>query len=175
MTPNRTFCALWLAFIVPVFGGFWSFCCPAQLVTTPGGGVPWFTAMSPAYQFLGPCGTLITGGPSCPLQFTDTPSQPSAGNDIGYTKLATSFKAPWPIAVCEIDLYLIRSGSPSGTMTVSIYSDNSGQPGSIIGTASSAVNPSSIQTGVFTLIPFVGVSANIAPGPWYWIVLSMTA
>lgn len=79
---------------------------------------------------------------------------------------AEPFNAPAPTTVQRVALYLFQAdaGSPTSTIDVNVYSDNTGAPGTILGTET--VTISDLSAGFFNTIQFdnpVSVSGD------YWV------
>lgn len=74
-----------------------------------------------------------------------------------------------------LSLSLAGSLAPNGTVTASVYTDNAGSPGTIIGTGGTVpvgtVQPGSGYTSAFFSINATGISASTP----YWIVLNFGA
>lgn len=77
--------------------------------------------------------------------------------------------------VCAIGLYLSPAvqGAGSLTMTAAIYDDNTGVPGSQVGTASDSISVSSLSSGENEVI-FENVDADITDAGTYWVNLIMS-
>lgn len=107
----------------------------------------------------------VTGNP--------TGTQPSLGLNSGDVYDAFNFVAGSTYTLCKITMQMGNQGSPTFTMTASIYTDNAGSPGTLIGTASSSVNASSLSNS-FASINFVSLSASLVSGTTYWVVFKQT-
>lgn len=76
---------------------------------------------------------------------------------------------------CKVTIYMEREGTASGDLSVGIYSDNAGEPGSVITGFSSTVAASGVSTDTGTPIEFSGLSAALTSGITYWIVVQTTS
>ena len=84
------------------------------------------------------------------------------------------FTADGTYTACKVDVNLQKVGTPSVNLDVSIYTDNAGVPGTLIGTASDVIASSTISTSP-TTYTFVNMSASLTSGTLYWIVLHASA
>lgn len=84
--------------------------------------------------------------------------------------LALPFYATNSATVCKIDIVIRYGVDAGGTLTAAIYSNSANSPGSIIGSASGAVDitafTSSFTTNTITL------SSSITAGSTNWLVLA---
>jgi hypothetical protein len=116
------------------------------------------------------------GAASCNnLVQTFEPTLNSAFGNISYKWLATDFVASADYTLCKAELRLIRTGSPSGTMTAQIHASSAGPvPGAAVGTASDSVAVGTVGTS-FSYITFTNMSASLVNGTAYFMVLKFTA
>jgi hypothetical protein len=93
------------------------------------------------------------------------------GNDTSNQYCAQKIVPVATYTACAVDLYLEAIGSPTGTITVAIFSHDSGndQPSSQIGTASDTVDASTIG-GAEEVVSFSNLSADVTASSTYWIV-----
>lgn len=90
-------------------------------------------------------------------------------------RLAQSFQVQSNVSVDNIKLYLDKKSTPAGTLTLALYSDSGGVPGSPLanGTANTVAASSlssSLTLTTFTFPNAPALSANVT----YWMVLSTT-
>ena len=101
------------------------------------------------------------------LSFLDATHKWVAGAFVagGYGSTWTGTKT-----FCKIVVYLEKTGTPTGTLTAGIYTDNAGVPGTLVGTASTnVVNYSDVGTD--TQVTFTGLSASLTAGTTYHVVV----
>lgn len=89
---------------------------------------------------------------------------------------ASKFTAGATYTSCKVEILCNKLGTPAGTWTVSIYSDSSGSPGSIVGTASTAVNKTDFTADPGSdYEPFSGtLSAALTASTVYWVVIQQS-
>lgn len=89
-----------------------------------------------------------------------------------YYYSASSFTMGETATVCSIELEL-KKGTASGTYKVGIYSNNSGEPGTLIGSWSDNYNVSDLTTSyVYTAATKTGgLGAALTASTLYWIVV----
>lgn len=104
----------------------------------------------------------------------DGAALPTLGRYSGNWYFASTFTAGSSFTVCAISANLAAVGSPTQTITASIWSDNSGTPDAQVGTASATVDASGLS-GSQTTVQFTGVSASLTSGTTYWVVLGVGA
>jgi len=88
--------------------------------------------------------------------------------------VAFIFTAVNSFTVTQAVLRLSRTGSPTFNVDVRIYTDNAGNPGTLIGTGSGTVAASSVATSESDVM-FTGLSAAITAGTKYHIVIHCSA
>lgn len=96
------------------------------------------------------------------------------GYSASYVYTGFAFVAASSYTMCKIELSVIKIGTPSYTVTVSIYTDSADHPGTLVGTGSAAVNVSTFGTS-YGNITFTGMSASITSGTRYWYVMQATS
>jgi hypothetical protein len=108
--------------------------------------------------------------PSCSTESQTCTTETSGANSgVGatYTKKAWKFQASESTTICKIEIYAKEVGNMTNTVTVSIRNDNSGNPGTLVGDASSATDVSGWGTSygyrAFTL------SAPVEATSEYWV------
>ena len=89
-------------------------------------------------------------------------------------KVAQSFQVTGTQEVATVKLWLKKSGSPTGTMTLRIETDNSGDPSGTLADANLTVDvaESSVGTSYADVTFTFATPANISGSTTYWIVLS---
>lgn len=103
-----------------------------------------------------------------------TADQVAIGNFSSHTYIATKFVAGSSYTVCKATIPFFNTLSPTGSITMYIYSDSPGAPGTQIGTGSGAVLESSFPGTEGTAIAFTGMSAAVVSGTTYWLVAALT-
>jgi hypothetical protein len=90
----------------------------------------------------------------------------------GYRVWASWFVAPENMTACAAGAYLKQLPSTSATFTITanIWSDNSGVPGSPIGSTSGGVSSSGLPLGATEVI-FHNINAPLSSGVKYWLVV----
>lgn len=79
-------------------------------------------------------------------------------------------------SLCKIRLYIGKVGTTANTLTVCVYNDNGGVPGSQVGNCSAVVPISSLETYTDGCqYTFTGLCAPVANGVPYWIVIKPSA
>jgi len=101
-------------------------------------------------------------------------SQGNVGSHSFYQYRAGNIDTTSAYTVCKVELSLKSVGSPTQDLTVSIYDDSSGEPGSLVGTASDAVDASTIGS-TFEWVEFTGISAVLSDATTYWVVIHADA
>ena len=92
--------------------------------------------------------------------------------------LATKFVADSSYTVCNVDLWMSTINDLSSdvrTIQVAIFTDDAGEPGTQIGTASDLKDLKDVTGGASTLYNFTGVEALVESGQTYWVVLITSA
>lgn len=119
-------------------------------------------------------GSVSGGGGSCDTLAESCTSGSGSGYSLGNIStrkyLSTRFTTSASRSICKIACSLQSVGSPTFSVNAYIYTDNNGEPGSVVGTGSSAVSASSIPTS-FSDVEFSNVSATLSSGTVYWVVL----
>jgi hypothetical protein len=129
-----------------------------------------------AYQaaFLKPA----AGGGGCTTLAGDFSGSYIADNPLGNAAqskyFAVWFNASATETWCRVDVNLKTTGSPTFTITASIYTYSGGTPGALVGSASTPVNASSIGSS-YGYITFSGLSASLTSGNDYCLVLTSSA
>lgn len=128
------------------------------------------------WPFPGPGRASTSGGCST---LADSVTGTSAGNEsLGSFSSSTykggNFTAASSYTLCSVTLRLAKVSSPTQTAYAAIYTDNSGVPGTLVGTqsANSSMSGWSASEGDVT---FTGMSAAITSGSVYWIILRASA
>lgn len=118
--------------------------------------------------------TSLPIGPSQCLTSTDSKTGTTAGTvELGGSAYnATPFVAGSSYPLCKVVLRMLKTGSPTYTMTCGIYSHDAGNnaPNVLLGQVSTAVAAGSLSTSEAD-VTFSGMSANISSGTTYWIVV----
>jgi hypothetical protein len=83
----------------------------------------------------------------------------------GFTFIPTN-----SFTVCSADIACYKTGSPNFGVKVSIYSDSSGLPGTLIGSSSYGVSTATFGT-TEAVQHFTGMSAAVTSGTQYWVVV----
>jgi len=109
-------------------------------------------------------------------------SQSSVDNQCSFTisattekdKLSQSFEVIVAETLGSVDLWLKKTGSPGGTLTLRIETDNSGEPsGTLVhANATTTVSESSLGTSYADVTFTFGSSFSISGSTTYWLVLS---
>lgn len=87
---------------------------------------------------------------------------------------ACPFTASASYTVCRAQVALRRTGTAPGTVKVALYTDATGSPGTLIGTASVLVDCSTIDT-TSALVDFPSINAALVSGTIYWVVVIYSA
>ena len=88
-------------------------------------------------------------------------------------KYAQGFKACHTM-VNSVKLYMKTANSFAGTVSVGIHADNSGEPGTIVGTADTKAAAALSETKTLETFTFTDVTGMTDNDP-YWIVISLSA
>jgi hypothetical protein len=117
------------------------------------------------------------GGPCTNERQSSTGANSGFSFFTSFTRLAVQFTAGASYTNCKIDLPLFKIGTPAaGNLVAAIYSDNgSNLPNVQIGTASDAIDRTTIATSYGDFVSFVNVSAALTNGTLYWVVLTASA
>lgn len=93
----------------------------------------------------------------------------------GHTKLAQQFIPSLIANVVQVILKLQKVNAPSGNLTVDIYTDNAGAPGSVFAASSNTVAASTISASAGGAeATFTVTSTQLFTSVPYWVVLSGT-
>lgn len=112
------------------------------------------------------------GGGSCTTVKDQVTGTTAATTTDGYQWIFSRFTAASSYTTCKVRMRLMKTGTPSGNMTMKVYSHNAGanSPNAILGTSQNFVSadvPASPTPGDVTkdfLTPF-----SIASGTIYWV------
>lgn len=90
----------------------------------------------------------------------------------GDEKLAQSFEVTGAQTVGSVKLWLKKVGSPTGNLTVKLYDDNSGEPGSLVTNGTSNTVAASGLSTSYGWIEFqFGTAPSLSGSTTYWLVL----
>lgn len=84
--------------------------------------------------------------------------------------LAGNFTAGGTYTITKAVLPMKKIASPTFNIQAAIFTNNSGQPGTLVGTASGIVLANTLSTS-FADVTFTGMSASLTSGTVYWIVI----
>lgn len=89
--------------------------------------------------------------------------------------MASRFTAATSYTLTRVDVYLDKIGSPTFNITASIYTDNAGNPGTLIGSGSTNSIGAGSVTGSEALYSLTGLNATINTGiaTTYFIVFTV--
>ncbi len=92
-----------------------------------------------------------------------------------FDKRAVQFTAGGTYTICKAVLKLAKVGSPTGyNLSVQIYTDSAGSPGTQVGTGSGNLDAGTLTTSpTFSDAEFTGMSASLTSGTTYWLVVSI--
>jgi hypothetical protein len=115
------------------------------------------------------------GGGSCATP-RDSMTGVAAGsaNNVFTLYKASSFVAAANATICTVDLYLSKSGTPAGNISVAYYTDSGGSPGALID-ESDAVAATGVASSEGAFRFSTGLSAAITSGNTFWVVLHCTS
>ena len=120
------------------------------------------------------CGVDYDDGDATCTTESQTCTTETSGADSGvgatYTIKAWKFQASESTTICKIDINAKEVGNMTNTVTVGIYTDSSGNPGSLVGDASSATDASGWGTS-YGYRSFT-VSAAVTASSEYWVRVS---
>lgn len=115
------------------------------------------------------------GPPSSTLKDSNTAASSSTttfGNGANLKYIGSGFvSGATPYTLTSVDVYMSKTGNPSFNISCEIWSNNSGDPGSIQGTGSTNTISASGLTGTETVYTFTGLNASISATTTYFIVL----
>ena len=83
------------------------------------------------------------------------------------------FTAGSSYTLCKLVLRVDKTGTPNYTLNAYIYTDNSGVPGTLVGTGSGNIATTGIGTSEAD-VTFASMSAALTSGTVYWIVVKAT-
>ena len=116
--------------------------------------------------------TVVAGGGGC--DGTNRDAEATAVEDfvyvIGDTGFGSQFTAAGTYTICSAVLRIKNVDATAGNLTVAIYSNASGLPGTLVGTASANVAATSI-TASSQNVTFSGISASLTSGTIYHVVV----
>lgn len=94
----------------------------------------------------------------------------------GKSELAQSFESASTMTVANVRLWLLKTGSPTGNLTVEIQSDNNGSPSgtAVTNGISNTVGASTVNTAYGWVTFTFAISPILDAGTQYWIVLKTT-
>lgn len=116
--------------------------------------------------------TASGGGGGDTLKDSNTAVTAGIDDAIG-SFAATTYSGGWFQAASSytlhrLDMPVKKTGTPTFNVSVAIYSDNAGQPGTLA--SESAQVASSTFAGSETKVTFSSLSASITSGNKYWII-----
>ncbi len=108
--------------------------------------------------------TLYSVGTGAPALYYDSTIKYAA---LGFTTTATAYT----ITAFEFNGYQ-DSGNATGNISFSIYSNNSGAPGSVVGSSLGTFSSSNLGTGSGSAGSFglTGLNVTLTPSATYWLV-----
>ena len=90
--------------------------------------------------------------------------------------IAIGFTPPTSQALTSVSLYLRRAGSPVATVSMQLFDDNVGVPGTLLATSTTTVDPALMSTGATgTLVSFSFSSVPLTGGTPYWVAVYYSA
>jgi hypothetical protein len=94
-----------------------------------------------------------------------------------YPNAALSFSTTTDSTITAFDFYGYRTGTLSGNISFSIYTDISGSPGSIVGSSLGTVNSSSLglNSGNAGSFGLSGLNVSLNPSTTYWLVADFSS
>lgn len=95
-------------------------------------------------------------------------------SDGTYSKIATPFVATATYTYTKGVIRQAKVGSPVVNLTLEVWSDSAGSPGSINGTGSGTIAASSLGTSEAD-VTYTGLSASITNTTTYWQVITASA
>ncbi len=104
---------------------------------------------------------------------TTTGNQP-IGSYSGNQYVASPFTAGSSYTLTQVVLRMAKLGSPTFTMTTTIYTDSANAPGTVVGIGSGSIAASSLGTTEAD-VTFTGLNASITLGTKYWIAVGASA
>lgn len=118
------------------------------------------------------------GGGACTVQKDSVTAAESdiayIGADTAETYTAGQFTAGSTYTICAVTLRIRKVGTPTFTLNAYIYTNNAGNPGTLVGTGSDNFSISSLSTSDGPAA-FTGLSASLTSGTVYWIVVKATS
>lgn len=111
----------------------------------------------------GSCGTLVS-------TFGNSGSSTPIGNSSGYTWVASSNYWTSASPVCRVDIRLLETGTSGNTLDCYIYSNNAGNPGTLLATSTSTIGTADVGASEgWVTVNFAGYTPTANTG--YWTVL----
>lgn len=104
-----------------------------------------------------------------------TTNSQSVMNSSSTRYTAQAFTASATYTACAADIYCSKTASPTFNLTLAIFTDSAGSPGTLVGSRSNAVAASALSTTDGTLQSFTGLSASLVSGTAYWLILECSA
>lgn len=119
--------------------------------------------------------SLSSGGGGGSLQF-DRSGSFDIINDFGYYTWLGNIFTPTPSFTCtSAKVRMSVNGTvAAGTLQAKIYTNNSGNPGTLVGTASATVDRTTIVGGDVE-VDFTGISASLTGSTTYWMIVEASA
>lgn len=114
------------------------------------------------------------GPPSSTLKDSNTAASNGSttfSNGANLKYIGSGFVAGATYTLTSVDMYMAKTGSPSFNISCEIWSNNSGDPGSIVGSGSTNTIAASSITGSEAVYTWTGLNASITSGTTYFIVL----
>ena len=117
-----------------------------------------------------------SGGCATPRDSNTGPSSPNPMTVGQYTSskyMSMPFKVGSTYTLCGLTLRMAKINNPPN-MTAYVYTDNSGVPGTLLGTGSASFNSSTLSSSEGDAA-FVGLTASLTAGTQYWIVVELSS
>ena len=116
-------------------------------------------------SFIGPFAVI-----SQEAQDTDNSTAITIGSTT-ISKVAQSFQVQTAGDLVSVDINLVKVGAPTDSLSVGLYTDNGGEPGTLLASGFSVV-PAAVSTTVRRYIKSVFIQPSaVAVGTTYWIVV----
>jgi hypothetical protein len=90
------------------------------------------------------------------------------------TKLGQSFQIANTATIATVDLWLKKTGAPTGDLTVAIYANTAGKPSGAVLATSNAVAASTLGTSYGAVSFSFNTPPSLTGGTTYWMVLETT-
>lgn len=115
------------------------------------------------------------GGGCSTLSFdrSGAPYDGDTGYSAFYTYVASKFTSGATFTACKGELRLLKQNTPTGTLQLKIYTDNSGNPGTLVGSGSSTINMADVSSDAY--YTFASLSASLTSSTVYWAVMQASA